>query len=147
MSMEKSQELVRRYVEELYNRGDFSSLAELFTPSYVVHDPALPDLPPHGLESLKSRINAYRRAFPDLYVTVEDVVADGDTIAFRWSARGTHRGELFGLAATYKSGHVGGVNVLHLAGGKIQEEWSSWDMLGLLQQLGIVREELREKAA
>jgi steroid delta-isomerase-like uncharacterized protein len=79
-----------------------------------------------------------RSAFPDCRMTVEDVVAEGDQVAYRWTFSGTHRGELRGIAATGKRVSISGINVDRIAHGKIAEHWSQADVLGLLQQLGAV---------
>jgi predicted ester cyclase len=67
-----------------------------------------------------------------------DLIAEGDKVAGRWTARGTHKGDLFGIPPTGKQGTVTGIDIYHFAGGKIEENWSNWDALGLMQQLGVI---------
>ncbi len=91
-------------------------------------------------EGEKKRANLYRSAFPDLHFTVEEVIADGDKVVARYSARGTHKGELNGIAPTGKSTNVSGVTIARIANGKVAESWVNWDALGLMRQLGVVPE-------
>ena len=78
----------------------------------------------------------YGVAFPDIQMTVEEQVAEGDRVVTRWSAQGTHEGELMGVPASGKQVTVSGITIARLADGKIQEEWSNWDGLGLMEQIG-----------
>ena len=81
---------------------------------------------------------ANRTAFPDLNVKVEDQLAEGDKVATRWTTTGTHQGEFAGIPPTGKQGGVTGTTIARVVGGKIVEERSNWDTLGLLQQLGVI---------
>ncbi len=87
---------------------------------------------------MRQLIGTYQSAFPDAHWTVESQIAEGNTVATRWNARGTHRADLRGLAPTGKSAHVTGIWMHRIEGGKIAESWNQWDMLGLLQQLGVI---------
>ncbi len=80
----------------------------------------------------------YLTAFPDLHFTIEDIVAEGDTVVVRSTARGTHQGELMGIPLTGKQVAVSGISITRIANGKAVEEWFNGDDLGLLQQLGVV---------
>jgi len=131
--------VIRRVFEEVWNKGNVSALDELVGPNLAHHDPSTPDFG-HGPEGEKRRVNLYRSAFPDLHFTVEDVIADGDRVVARYTARGTHKGELNGIAPTGKHINVSGVTVSRIANGKIAESWVNWDALGMMQQLGIVPE-------
>jgi predicted ester cyclase len=91
-----------------------------------------------GPEGVKQGARGYREAFPDLSMKVEEIVAENDLVAVRWTARGTHKNELFGIAPTGKEATVTGITIDRWAGGKIAESWTNWDTLGLLQQLGAV---------
>lgn len=127
--------IARRADEELFNRGNLAIADELFAPDFVYHDPASHE-DWHGPASVKRYAAMLRAAFPDLELTVEDQVADGDRVAYRWTARGTHRGELLGLAPTGQPVALTGIAIMRLAGGQIVELWEHYDTLGLLQQLG-----------
>ena len=119
---------------------------ELFTPNYAHHDPSTPDFG-RGPESEKKRATLYRTAFPDLQLTIEDTIAEGQTVMARWSCRGTHKGDLSGIAPTGKQVIISGVSVARFTGGKMVEGWVNWDALGLMQQLGVVTELAITKAA
>jgi len=80
----------------------------------------------------------YRNAFPDLHLTIEDVIAEGETVMTRWSCRGTHKGDLNGIAPTGKHITITGITVARVSGGKIVEGFVNWDAQGLMQQLGVV---------
>ncbi len=138
--------IVRRLFEELWNKGNLSVADELFTPNYEHHDPSTPDFG-RGPESEKKRATLYRAAFPDLRLTIEDIIAEGDAVMARWSCRGTHKGDLSGIAPTGKQFTISGVSIARVAGGKMAEGWVNWDALGLMQQLGVVPETAKAKAA
>ncbi len=131
--------VIRRSFEELWNKGNLSLADELFAPNYTHHDPSTPDFG-RGPESEKKRATLYRTAFPDLQFTIEDIIAEGQTVIARWSCRGTHKGDLSGIAPTGKQVTISGVSVARFTGGKMVEGWVNWDALGLMQQLGVVPE-------
>jgi steroid delta-isomerase-like uncharacterized protein len=135
MSAEANKALVRRAFE-IWNRADLAATGEVVGADYVRHDPATPGV--RGVAGLQQLIATYHQAFPDLQLTVEELLAEGETVAARWSGTGTHRGELMGIPPTGKPTAVSGIGLYRLAGGKIAEEWESWDTLGLMQQLGAV---------
>lgn len=138
--------VIRRSFEELWNKGNLSLADELFTPNYAHHDPSTPDFG-RGPESERKRATVYRTAFPDLQLTIEDIIAEGQTVMARWSCRGTHKGDLSGIAPTGKQVTISGVSVARFTGGKMVEGWVNWDALGLMQQLGVVPELAKTKAA
>ena len=134
---EDAKRIVRRLVDEAYNQGRLEVVDELVIPDVVAHDPALQhDL--EGAQAMKELIGGFRRAFPDFVVLIEDQLADGDRVAVRWAARGTHRGDLWGIAATGKEVTVTGTTLYRFAIGRIAETWTNWDTIGLMQQLGVV---------
>ena len=135
--MAKNADGSRRILEEVFGAGNFDVVDELVAADAKGHDPALPQ-PTIGPAGLKESAGGYRGAFPDLKLTVEQVVAEGDHVAIRWTARGTHKGELFGIAPTGKQATVSGITIDRWADGKIAESWTNWDTLGMLQQLGVV---------
>ena len=129
--------IARRLLEEAFNSGNLDVVDELVAPEFVNHDAALPE-PIVGIEATKASIRAYRDAFPDLRMTIELQVAEGDYVTTRWSARGTHQGDLMGMPATGKEATVTGITVDQIVDGRIVESWTNWDTLGLMQQLGVV---------
>ncbi len=138
--------IIRRSFEELWNKGNLSLADDLFTPNYAHHDPSTPDFG-RGPESEKKRATLYRTAFPDLQLTIEDIIAEGQTVMARWSCRGTHKGDLSGIAPTGKQVTISGVSVARFTNGKMVEGWVNWDALGLMRQLGVVAELAKTKAA
>jgi steroid delta-isomerase-like uncharacterized protein len=133
--MGKNADGSRRIVEEIFGAGNYELAHELIGADAVGHDPAQP-APIMGAEGVMESARGYRDAFPDLKLTVNQVIADGDYVATRWTATGTHKGDLFGIAPTGKQTTVTGITIDHWADGKVAETWVNWDTLGLLQQLG-----------
>ena len=126
---------VRRVIEEVYNRGDLAFVDELADGDLVIHASS-GDI--RGHEGVKQYVVALRTGFPDLHLTVEDQIAEGDMVVTRWTARGTHTGEFQGIPATGKAIRVAGTDIDRIIDGKAVECWAYVDELGLLQQLGVV---------
>jgi steroid delta-isomerase-like uncharacterized protein len=135
MEVEKS--TVRRFFAEAWNSKDLTLVDELISPTYVGHDVTLSNAE-RGPERIKRIMTSFRTAFPDLRVTVEDVVVQDDKEVVRWMARGTHQGTFMNIAPTGKSIAVSGTDIGRVANGQIQEMWSNWDGLGLMRQLGAI---------
>jgi len=138
--------VVRRLFEEVWNKGNLPVADQLFASTYRHHDPSTLDFG-QGPESEKSRVNLYRTAFPDLRLTVEDLISEGETVMARWSCRGTHKGDLSGIAPTGKQFTISGISIARFISGKMVEGWVNWDALGLMQQLGVVPELAKPKVA
>jgi steroid delta-isomerase-like uncharacterized protein len=134
---EHNKAIVRRLFTELWNNGNLLVADELFAPNYAHYDPSTPDFG-RGPDGEKKRAALYRTAFPDLHLTIEDVIAEGETVMTRWSCRGTHKGDLNGIAPTGKHITITGLTVARVSNGKIVEGYVNWDALGLMQQLGVV---------
>jgi steroid delta-isomerase-like uncharacterized protein len=128
--------LSRRVIEACFNQGNLALADELYAPDYVDHS-APPGFPP-GVAGFKQQVAMYRAAFPDVHVTIEDQVAEGDKVVTRWTGRGTHQGELMGIAPTHKAVTVTGIAIDRIVAGKIVEHWENFDQLGMLVQLGVV---------
>jgi steroid delta-isomerase-like uncharacterized protein len=143
---EQNKTAVRRLFDELWNKGNLPVADELIAPTYTHHDASTPDVG-RGPESEKKRVTHYRNAFPDMRLTIEDIIAEGETVIARWSCRGQHKGELNGIAPTGKQFAISGVTIARFANGKIVEGYVNWDALGLMQQLGVVPEFGKAKAA
>jgi steroid delta-isomerase-like uncharacterized protein len=127
---------VRSTTEEIWRTGDVTLIDTHMAPNYVLHKPPTGFSPDR--EGLKAILQAMHRAFPDLKMTVDAVVAEGDTVVQRRTYQGTHKGELFGIPATGKSITVSQITMSRVADGKFVEEWAETDFLGMLQQLGVV---------
>lgn len=126
-----NQALVRRYLEEVINQGKLAAIDEIVASDYMGHAIGSPEV--KGREGLKQRLTMLRTAFPDVHITVDDMVAAGDKVATRTTFHGTHKGEYLGIAATGKTVTATGIGFMRIANGKIQENWLAGD---LLQQLG-----------
>ena len=135
--MEQNVAVVRRAVEEIWNQGALDLADELFAPDYVNHGGLIPDLV-RGPEAIKVSVALYHLAFPDLRITVEELVAQENVVALRWTARGTPRGECPGGATTGTPDPPTGMTFCRIAGDQITESWTCWDRLGLLEQVGLV---------
>ena len=135
MSTEDNKLLVRRLFEEVLNQRNLALIDEFFSPNHVEHASTGPV---HGTEGMKQYYMIYLTAFPDAHYTVEDQIAEGDKVVTRWTARGTHKGELMGIPATGKQGTVTGIGIVRFEGGKLVEAWTEFDALGMMQQLGVV---------
>lgn len=134
MPAEEHKALIRRSYE-VFNQGNFTTFFELFTPDVVFHQASMTI---QGLEAFKQLHSMFLTAFPDFHFTVEDMITEGDKVAIRNTPRGTHRGVFLGIPPTGKHTTVTESAISRIVGGKIAEHWSETDMLGLLQQLGVI---------
>jgi len=134
MSVESLVEYQRVWVESL-NRGDVSAADVAFAPDCIVHITGVPD-PIRGVGPWKELVAGLLGAFPDLHFTIEDQLVQGDRVAFRWRASGTHRGPLGAAPPTGKAIALDGLIVDRVVDGKVQERWEQWDQSVMLQQLG-----------
>ena len=133
---EDNKALVRRELVEIFNEGKLELADELLASDYTVHDSALAE-PIHGTAGFKRLRASYHDASSDVHTTIEDMIAEGDKVVTRWTTRGTHdRGEMMGVPPTGKRIEVTGITINRVSGGKIAEDWTVWDSLGLLRQLG-----------
>src|SRR5207248_344886 len=138
--------VIRRLFDEVWNKGHQPVADELFAQNYSHHDSSTPDVG-RGPESEKKRVTVYRNAFPDIRLTIEDIISEGETVTVRWSCHGTHKGDLNGIAPTGKQVAISGISIARFTNGKMVEGWVNWDALGLMQQLGVVPELGKAKAA
>lgn len=116
-------------------QGDLEIVDELVAADYRNHNPIVPDAPP-GPAGFKRNVAALLTAFPDLEWTIEDVIADGEKVAFRATGRGTHEGELLGIDPTGRTVTLSGIVIFRIDGGRVVERWAQFDTIGLLRQLG-----------
>ncbi len=134
MSSEENKELVRRFFELGPSSGNLEEAKELLASDFVLHVP-LPAAP--GIQGISDVVVACRTAFEHLNVTVEDMVAEGDRVAARFTARGVHKGAFMGLSPTGMSITMTGIEIFRIKNGRIAELWGEANLIGLVQQLGI----------
>jgi steroid delta-isomerase-like uncharacterized protein len=134
---EENKAIVRQQEEELFTQGNLDAADEVYAPDYVGHDPSNSE-EVRGLEAAKRAASDYRQAFPDLRVTVEDLIAEGDRVAARLRFRGTHLGELDGIAPTGRRVDCTGIVISRIEEGKIAKDWANFDDLGMMRQLGLI---------
>jgi predicted ester cyclase len=135
MPREQNEALVRRH-EELISQHDLEAAFAELSPNFLDH--AVPPGMPGGIEAAKQFFTMVIHAFPDLHMTVEDRVAEGDRVVTRLIVRGTHKGTFMGVAPTEKHAQWGIINIYRVMDGKIIEHWSETDEMALMQQLGVV---------
>ena len=134
MSTEENKAMVRRIIEEVVNKGDLAVVDEVMASNYVYH---FPGMEIKGPEGFKKFVTMMRTAFPDLHVTINDMVAEGNMVASRFTLRGTFKGELMGMAPTRKQLTYPEAVFIHFEGGKEVEAWPDADSLTMYQQLGV----------
>lgn len=132
---ERNKAQVRRVIEEIYNRGDLAVVDEVTVDDLVIHASS-GDI--RGREGVKQYVAALRAGFPDLHLTIEDQIAEGDMVVTRWTARGTHEGAFQGIAPTGHAVCVAGTDIDRIVDGRTVECWAHVDELGMMQQLGVV---------
>jgi steroid delta-isomerase-like uncharacterized protein len=133
---EDNKALNRRFVEEVINQGNTDAIDELIDPGVVDH--AAPPGFPTGREGAKQFAAMMRSAFPDLHLTIEDMISEGDKVVMRSTWSGTHEGEFMGIPATGRRVTVSAIDISRVADGRMVEHWEQSDALGLMQQLGVV---------
>ena len=134
---EQTKALMRRGVEEVWNRGNYAAVGELIASDFVAHA-SLPIGELHGPEGVARYFATLREAFPDLHFTIDDQIAEADRAVTRWTARGTHTGAFRGIPPSGRQVRMTGITINRVAGGKVVEGWMNLDELGLLQQLGVL---------
>jgi steroid delta-isomerase-like uncharacterized protein len=136
MSTEQNKTIARRAFEEIWNRGNLDASDQLYTADQLSHGLGI-DVAA-GIEGLRQFVSIYRTAYPDTNFTINVQIAEGDMVATRWTAIGTHLGDFMGIAPTGKRVTVTGMTINRIENGKIAETWNNFDALGQLQQLGVI---------
>ena len=113
-----------RYMEEAFNQRKFEVLDEIFSAELM--------------QRIRPSVVPFLTAFPDWHGTVDDIIAEGDTVVNRWTGHGTHLVELMGIPATGKPVTLTGITIFRIAGNKIVEEWTEMNQMSLMQQLGVI---------
>jgi len=135
MSIEENKAFTHRVSEEIFNQGNLDLVDEIFDKDFIGHG-SPEDI--KGPESFKQYLSSIFSAFPDIKVTIQDQIAEGNKVVNRQIATDTHKGEFAGIAPTGKQVTINETIINRIAGGKIVEGWSNIDMLGLMQQIGAV---------
>ena len=135
MRADENKAIVRRFIEQAFNEGNLAAIDELVASDYVIH---VARTEVRGHNAVRKFVTMYRTAFPDYHCTIDDQVAEGDKVVTRWTASGTQRGELAEIPPTGKHMTLPGVAVDRIANGKLVETWLQADMLGMMQQLGVI---------
>ena len=134
--MADSKTIVQQLLEDPW-KCNWGVIDEYLAPGYIGHDPSQPQ-PIRGIDGLKANFQQYIDAFTGAHITVIEQIAEDDVIASRWTASGTHTGEIAGIAPTGKDVTISGITISKLEGGRVIEEWVNWDTFGMLVQLGAI---------
>lgn len=135
MTTEQNKDIARRYLVDVWGNWDFEAEKELVAEDLVDHN-ALPDLPP-GREGHHRFLLICQNAFPEIDVTIDELIAEGDKVGYQWRIRTTHKGEFMGVPPTGKEITLTGSDIVRIEDGQIAETWHIEDNLGLMQQLGV----------
>ena len=130
---DQNKAIYRRFIQLIFNEGRLDRIDEVLDPGYVYHD-APPDTPP-GPDAVRQAVEMFRAAFPDLKITIEEQIAEGDKVCSRTTTRGTHRGSIFGLQATGRKIVMPGLTLVRIVDGRVGESWVKNDVAGLMKQL------------
>jgi steroid delta-isomerase-like uncharacterized protein len=134
---EENKAVARRIDAEVWNEGRLEVIDELVAGDYVSTVVGVPEQI-RGPQGFREFVVTYRTAFPDLHISIDEQIAEGDIVVTRWTGTGTHEGELMGIPATGKQVTTAGINIDRIAGGKLVAGWALFDQLGLLQQIGAI---------
>jgi predicted ester cyclase len=138
LSVEENKDVVARYFQAIWNEGRYDAEDQFVDPDVVVHAPPIPGIP-EGIAGPLMIVKTFRGALPDLQLTNDDLFGEGDVVIQRWTARGSHTGDvLFGAPPSGAQLTMTGINEFRLEGGRIVERWGVMDAAGLMQQLGLV---------
>jgi steroid delta-isomerase-like uncharacterized protein len=129
--------VIRRLYDEVWNERKVEVIKEIISPSHALHGPTFSGSS-IGPEAYKRQVLLFLAGYPDLHWTIEDTIAENDKVVACWTISGTHRGEYMEIPATNKKVSIDGITIHHIAGGKIMDSYSNWDVLGMMQQLGVV---------
>jgi steroid delta-isomerase-like uncharacterized protein len=137
------QDLVTKFFNDVWNKGDMEAADDIFAGAHINHDPNH-TWTTRGAEGMKRLVAVYRNAFPDLRISVDECLWAEPFVVTRWTLQGTHLGRLFRIAPTGRHIEVTGMQFDRFESGRIIETWSQWDMLGLVEQIGMLPARVRE---
>ena len=132
----ENKQIAQRFSDECWNQGKMESIDELVASDCKLHDPIFPNLT-SGADNLKRHIEMSRIGFPDIKFSIDDTIAERDEVVHHWTVRGTHKGQFLGLAPTNRTATISGTSIHRIEGGKIVEQWSDWNLMTLMEQLGL----------
>jgi steroid delta-isomerase-like uncharacterized protein len=130
---EQNKQTVRRLIDEFWNKQNFDVADQMFAPDAVYQTDGVTQ----SYAEVKAAFMQTRHAFPDMQVSIDDLLAEGDKVALRWTARGTHKNEFIGIAPTNRQVTMTGLTIYRFSDGRIVQAWNNSDSLGMLRQLGL----------
>jgi steroid delta-isomerase-like uncharacterized protein len=133
---DENKQIARKLMEECWNKGNIEMVDELMSSNCKHHDPVFPSLTT-GANSYRQHIQTCKAGFPDLQFTIEDTIAERNEVVLHWKGHGTHRGPFLGMPATHRSATVTGTSIHRIEKNKIVELWTDWNLLSLMEQLGL----------
>jgi predicted ester cyclase len=136
--LRRNKQLVNDFIQELFSKGDLGAVDRYLHPDFINHDPPFPGAP-DGPDGMRLAAATFRQSLPDWHSNVEALIAEGDIVVELFTAGGTHRAELMGVAPTGKTVTLRGINIFRVGGNKIVERWGCLDQLSLLRQLDLAR--------
>lgn len=149
---EENKRLVKDFFEQVWNNKNLDLIDEVYSPDFALHalwqnTSAGGAIEAHGIEPAKKVIGGWLAGFPDMTVTVDDQVAEGDRVGSRHTSTGTHTEAFMGMPATGKKATITGMTITRIENGKMVEAWTAWDALGMFEQLGLVPGAAQKPAA
>ena len=136
--MSRNTDLAHRFYADVMVGGDLNALDEILTPNFVDHEEGPPGTP-DGIDGVKAFVTMFREAFPDMQMSIEDVMEDGDRVAVRATMTGTHDGELMGVPPSGNRVRLEMIDIVRIEDGRCAEHWGAADNLSLMQQIGAVQ--------
>jgi len=131
-----NKQIVHRFIEQCWNEGNTSQVADNLADNVRIHDPVFPNLT-SGANNMRVHIETTRRAFPDIKFSIDDTIAERNEVVIHWTARGTHKGDFLGMHPTGRKATVTGTSIYRLDGGRIVEQWAHWNLMSMMEQLGV----------
>ena len=136
VSPEENKQIVHRFIEDCWNHGKLNMVAEIFAGNCRLHDPVFPSLT-SGAQNMRNHIESCRKAFPDLRFAIDNTIAERNEVVIQWTTSGTHKGDFLGMHPTHRKATVSGTSIFRIDNSKIVEEWSHWNLMTLMEQLGM----------
>ena len=138
--------VVRRFIDEIVNNGNYEVADDLIAETYTRHDPGMP-AEQHGPGEFVAMIQMFREVFPDVNVEIETMITEDNLVVFRATESGTHEGPFTGVEPTGNAFEMSGLVMHRVEDGKVTETWANWDTLGMFRQLGINPDQLTEQTS